>query len=57
MEKCIDKGYNVVIWPESLSAKDINEMVMEGIDPMALIRNNTFNGLGAKMKITQWKKI
>ncbi len=56
MEKCIDKGYNIVIWPESLDVKDINEMVMEGIDPMTLIKNNTYSGLGAKMKITQWKK-
>jgi hypothetical protein len=56
MEKCIDKGYNVVIWPDSLNYKDVNEMVLENIDAMDLIRNNTFNGLGAKMKITQWKK-
>lgn len=57
MEKAIDKGYNVVIWPDNLKQKDINDMVIEGIDPLNIINQNIFSGLQAKMRLSQWKKI
>jgi len=57
MEKSIDKGYTIVVWPDSLKIKDVNDMVMEGIDPMSIIKENTFSGLQAKMRLSQWKKI
>ena len=57
MEKAINKGYNIVIWPDSLKIKDVNDMVMEGVDPMPLIKENTYSGLQAKMRLSQWKKI
>lgn len=56
MEKVIESGYNIVIWPGNIQTKDINDMVMIGIDPVKVIRENTFNGLEAKMRIVQWKK-
>ena len=60
MSRAIDTNYNVVIWPESIEGKDINEMVMSGISPSEIsdiISSNTFNGITAKLKFNMWKKL
>ena len=52
--KCIDEGFRVTIWPKSIKAKDINKMVLEGMNPLdieEIIRQNTFSGLKAKMEL------
>ena len=56
MSKYVDRNYNVVIWPESITQKDINDMVREGLDVQDIVNNNTYNGLSAKFKFTKWKK-
>ena len=56
VEYMIDKGYNVVIWPPSVQSKDINDMVLEGIDVKRVIAENSFKGLEAKLKLTTWRK-
>ena len=53
----ISKGESVVIWPESIDDKDINDMVMSGLDVQSVIESNTYSGLEAKLKFTTWKKI
>lgn len=57
IDKRIDEGYNVVIWPSDLKVKDINDMVLAGLDPEQLVRENVKNGLQAKMALNMWKKI
>ena len=60
MSRAIDIGYDLVIWPESIEGKDINEMVMSGISPSEIsdiISSNTFNGITAKLKFNMWKKL
>ena len=60
VEKAIEKNFSVVIWPESLIFKDINDMVMGGMtqhDVMSMIGANTYTHLQAKLKFTQWKKV
>ena len=57
MEDVIERGYNIVLWPEDMEQKDINDMVLAGLNPMSIIKQNTYSGLGAMMKLTQWKKI
>ena len=57
ISKTIDAGYSVVIWPESIDDKDINDMVMSGLDVQSVIELNTYSGLEAKLKFTTWKKI
>ena len=60
MEDAIKLGYDIVIWPDTMEQKDINEMVMSGISPdeiERIISSNTFNGLRAQMKFVSWKKI
>jgi hypothetical protein len=57
--KYIDAGRNVVIWPQEINKKDINEMVLAYGHSIAikLIINNIYSGLQAKMKYTYWKKV
>lgn len=57
IDKYIDEGYNVCIWPSSIEYKDINDMVLAGLDPEAIILSNIKHGLLAKAALTQWKKI
>ena len=60
IENAIDEHYNVVVWPEMIESKDINEMLLEGLtqeDIQDLIEKNTFVNLRAKMEFMRWKKI
>jgi len=60
MNKAIENHYNVVIWPEMITRKDINEMILDGFTKEELqdiIHNNTFVNLRAKMEFVNWKKI
>ena len=55
--RTIDRGDSVVIWPTSIEEKDINDMVMLGVDVQSVIESNIYSGLEAKLKFTTWKKI
>lgn len=60
MEKMIEKGFRVVVWPNNIVYKDINEMVLNGLcqeEISCIISNNTYNGLSAKLKLQEWKKV
>lgn len=56
LEKFINSGNKVVIWPQNLQQKDINDMVIAGKDILKLVKENTFAGLTAKAKFTAWKR-
>ena len=56
-DKLITAGEKVVIWPTTIKQKDINDMVISGLDPQNIIKENTFQGLEAKVKFTTWKKV
>ena len=56
----IDDNYNVVIWPSDIKEKDINEMILSGKterDIKDIIARNTFNGLLARTKLSEWKRV
>ena len=55
--KCISRGQSVVIWPNGIVEKDINDMVLSGLNVMDVIKSNTYSGLEAKIKFNNWKKI
>ena len=58
MFKSVDKNYHVVVWPQELKQKDINDMYLSGIeDVKSFIDVHTYHGLEAYLKINQWKKI
>ena len=59
IQKSINKGFKVVIWPGTLEYKDINDMIMSGLnkaDVKLIIETNTYKGLQANMALTNWKK-
>jgi transcription elongation factor Elf1 len=57
IERCIEQGERVVIWPNTIRDKDINDMVLSGHDIERIVKSNTYQGLQAKLKFTTWKKI
>lgn len=58
MFKSVDKNYHVVVWPQDLKQKDINDMYLSGIeDVKSFIDEHSYQGLEAYLKINQWKKI
>ena len=57
IDKTINGGYKVVIWPTSVEEKDINDMVLSGHNIMSVLESNTYSGLQAKVKFNNWKKI
>jgi predicted RNA-binding Zn-ribbon protein involved in translation (DUF1610 family) len=57
ISRVIDRGERVVIWPSSIKEKDINEMILSGLNVQSVIKSNTYSGLEAKLKFTTWKKI
>ena len=57
IERTINNGGRVVIWPSHIDDKDINDMVLSGLDVQSMIESNTYSGLEAQLKFTTWKKI
>ncbi|BCU95017.1 MAG: hypothetical protein CM15mV7_1160 [uncultured marine virus] len=57
MQSCIQSKESIVIWPKNLIQKDINDMVLAGENPYAIIKSNTYSGLEAQIKFTDWKKV
>ena len=54
--KVIDGGGRVVIWPNNVGEKDLNDMVLAGRDVKNVVESNIYSGLEAKLKFTTWKK-
>ena len=59
MSKTIDMGYNIVLWPDDIKEKDINDMIMSGRkkeEIQTIIKNNSYQGNMAKIRFTTWRK-
>jgi predicted DNA binding CopG/RHH family protein len=60
IEKAVDNHYSVVIWPEFIEEKDINDMILSGFSQEEIqefIDKHTFVNLRAKAEFVNWKKI
>jgi transcription elongation factor Elf1 len=57
ISRVIEMGQKVVIWTSSIKEKDINDMILSGLDVQSVIESNTHSGLEAKLKFNTWKKI
>ena len=57
MEKAIELKLPIVIWPSEIREKDINEMILAGLDPNSMLKLNTYSGLEAKAKLIGWKRV
>jgi transcription elongation factor Elf1 len=53
----IARGESVVIWPNQIKEKDINDMVLAGHDVQSIVESNIYKGLEATLKFTTWKRI
>lgn len=56
-EKLIKNKNHIVIWPSSIEQKDINDMILAGLNPQEIIEQNTYQGLQAQLKFNEWKKV
>ena len=59
MNRYIDMGYPICIWPEKIEEKDINDIFLSGMNTvkiMDLINKNTHKNMSAKFKLRSWKK-
>jgi len=60
LDKKVKLGYSVCIWPSNIHEKDINDMVLSGMDSedvQSIINANTYSGLMAQLKLTEWRKV
>ena len=60
IEKEIQKGHKIVLWPDSMKHKDINDMIMAEYTKeqiQEIIDDNTFSGVAAQLRFAEWKKI
>lgn len=58
MDKVISNGNKVCIWPSYIEQKDINDMILAGIEDIeSIIDRNTYSGLEAKLRLTSWRKV
>jgi hypothetical protein len=56
MEKTLDAGYKVCIWPEKIVDKDINDMILSNLVPQQIIDENIYSGLNGKLQLSYWRK-
>ena len=59
MYDVIEKDYNLVVWPDNMRHKDINDMIISGMsiaEVQTIISTNTFAKLEALTKISYYKK-
>ena len=60
MQNAIGLKYDVVIWPDTIGGKDINEIILSGKSQdeiEEIISSNTFKGIEAQLKFNMWKKV
>ena len=57
INKTIDRGDQIVIWPSNIHEKDINDMVLSGRNVKSIVESNTYSSLQAKIKFNNWKKV
>lgn len=60
MKDAIDAGMKICVWPDEIEHKDVNDMRLAGMS-VEQIKNaidcNTYQGLGAHLRLSKWKKV
>ena len=57
IDKTIDRGGKVVIWPKDIGQKDINDMFNAGVNVKDVVESNSYQGLKAKVQLNKWKRV
>ena len=53
----INRGDRVVIFPKNILEKDINDMYLSGQNVQRVVESNIYQGLEAKLKLQDWKRV
>ena len=53
----ISRGDRVVIFPKNILEKDINDMYLSGQNVQRVVESNIYQGLEAKLKLQDWKRV
>ena len=53
----INRGDRVVIFPKNILEKDINDMYLSGQNVQKVVESNIYQGLEAKLKLQDWKRV
>ena len=56
LHNLIKEEEKVVIWPDDIMEKDINDMILSGLAVQDIISNNVFHKLEAELRFTNWRK-
>ena len=56
IERLIENGEKVCIFPNFIKDKDINDMVLNGVDVSDIIATNTLSGASARLAFNVWRK-
>ena len=60
MVRFLKNGWKIVVWPNSITCKDINDMVLTSIRDARLveiINRNTYSGQRGEWEVKSWKKV
>lgn len=60
MYDVVEKDYNLVVWPEDMRHKDINDMIIAGLtktEVYDILNRNTYSKLSALTKLNEYKKV
>ena len=57
ISNAINRGDKVVIWPNNIQQKDINDMYLSGHSVQNMVQSNVYQGLEANLRLNNWKKI
>lgn len=57
IQKSIQSGNGVVVWPDQIPQKDLNDMVLAGVDINKTIEDRIFKGMAAELELSNWKKV
>jgi len=60
MIRSLQDGWKIVVWPNSITCKDINDMVLTSIRDARLveiINTNTYSGQRGEWEVHSWKKV
>lgn len=59
IQKTINLGYKVCIWPESQQEKDVNELILTGLSSefiKTIIDEGVYEGMAAQVVFSEWRK-
>jgi hypothetical protein len=60
MVRFLKNGWKIVVWPDSIISKDINDMVLSSIKDARLVKiinTNTYSGQRGEWEVKSWKRV